>query len=65
MSRAFIEPLLLIPFIENAFKHISHKTDGNNFVSLTVRSNSCFEFTVENSHEKEFTPQSNMEALVE
>ena len=27
-----IEPLLLIPFVENAFKHISHKTDGSNFV---------------------------------
>jgi len=48
-----IEPLLLIPFVENAFKHISHKTDGNNFVKLDlVRSNGYFEFTVENSREK-------------
>ncbi len=48
-----IEPLLLIPFVENAFKHISHKTDGSNFVKLDLaRSNGYFEFTVENSQEK-------------
>jgi len=48
-----IEPLLLIPFVENAFKHISHKTDGNNFVKLDLaRSNGYFEFSVENSREK-------------
>ena len=48
-----IEPLLLIPFVENAFKHISHKTDGSNFVKLDMaRSNGYFEFTVENSQEK-------------
>jgi len=48
-----IEPLLLIPFVENAFKHISHKTNGTNFVKLDLaRSNGYFEFTVENSQEK-------------
>ena len=48
-----IEPLLLIPFVENAFKHISHKGSGNNFVKLDLsRSNGYFEFTVENSREK-------------
>ena len=48
-----IEPLLLIPFVENAFKHISHKTDGSNFVKLELaRSNGYFEFAVENSREK-------------
>lgn len=48
-----IEPLLLIPFVENAFKHISHKTDGSNFVKLDlVRNNGYFDFTVENSQEK-------------
>ena len=48
-----IEPLLLIPFVENAFKHISHRTDGSNFVKLDMaRSNGYFEFTVENSQEK-------------
>jgi two-component system LytT family sensor kinase len=45
--------LLLIPFVENAFKHISHKTDGSNFVKLDLtRSNGYFEFAVENSQEK-------------
>ena len=48
-----IEPLLLIPFVENAFKHISHRSDGNNYVKLNlVRSNGYFEFAVENSKEK-------------
>jgi two-component system LytT family sensor kinase len=47
-----IEPLLLIPFVENAFKHISHKTNQANFVNLDMnRSNGLFEFTVENSKE--------------
>jgi two-component system LytT family sensor kinase len=48
-----IEPLLLIPFVENAFKHISHKAKGDNFVKLDMaRSNGYFEFSVENSCEK-------------
>ena len=48
-----IEPLLLIPFVENAFKHISHNTKGDNFVKLDMtRSNGYFEFVVENSCEK-------------
>ena len=49
-----IEPLLLIPFVENAFKHISHKSRGDNFVKMDMtRSNGYFEFVVENSCEKE------------
>jgi sensor histidine kinase YesM len=48
-----IEPLLLIPFVENAFKHISHRSDGKNYVRLDLgRSNGYFEFAVENSREE-------------
>ena len=48
-----IEPLLLIPFVENAFKHISHNAKGDNFVKLDMtRSNGYFEFVTENSCEK-------------
>ena len=48
-----IEPLLLIPFVENAFKHISHNVKGDNFVKLDMtRSNGYFEFVAENSFEK-------------
>jgi two-component system LytT family sensor kinase len=47
-----ITPLLLIPFVENAFKHISHHTDQRNFVQVSLaRQNGSFTFTVENSKE--------------
>jgi LytS/YehU family sensor histidine kinase len=47
-----IEPLLLIPFVENAFKHISHHNDHSNFVKMDVnRSNGSLIFIVENSRE--------------
>jgi two-component system, LytTR family, sensor kinase len=53
-----IEPLLLIPFVENAFKHISHKTGSTNFVKLEMtRSNGQFNFTIENSKEAERTTE--------
>lgn len=47
-----IEPLLLIPFVENAFKHISHSSDKSNFVKMDMScSNGALLFTVENSRE--------------
>ena len=45
-----IEPLLLIPFVENAFKHISHHSSEVNFVKVDMqRSNGVFSFSVQNS----------------
>jgi len=53
-----IEPLLLIPFVENAFKHISHKAGSTNFVKLDMtRSNGHFNFMIENSKETERTTE--------
>ena len=47
-----ITPLLLIPFVENAFKYISHHTDQRNYVQVNLaRQNGSFTFTVENSKE--------------
>ncbi len=45
-----IEPLLLIPFVENAFKHISHHKTEQNYIKIDI----SFEhgeiyFTIENS----------------
>jgi two-component system, LytTR family, sensor kinase len=45
-----ITPLLLIPFVENAFKHISHHTNTRNFIQVELqRLNGTFTFVVENS----------------
>ena len=48
-----IEPLLLIPFVENSFKHLSHFGSGKkNLVTITAdRANGEFCFTVENTIE--------------
>jgi len=47
-----IVPLLLIPFVENAFKHISHHNSQKNFVHVELaRHNGSFSFCVENSKE--------------
>ncbi|MEP7109336.1 MAG: histidine kinase [Ferruginibacter sp.] len=48
-----IEPLLLIPFVENAFKHISHYKDRLNFINIDMAlKNGEFCFGVENSKEE-------------
>ena len=46
-----IEPLLLIPFVENSFKHISHFHNGDlNHVNINAeRSNGTFSFSVANT----------------
>lgn len=47
-----IEPLLLMPFVENAFKHISHRNDETNFVNVMLsKTNGTMDFIVENSKE--------------
>jgi LytS/YehU family sensor histidine kinase len=53
-----IEPLLLIPLVENAFKHISHHPDRINFVKVDMRrSNGSLHFRVENSKESQPTTE--------
>jgi two-component system, LytTR family, sensor kinase len=32
----FISPLLIIPFVENAFKHVSNFTDRKNFIDISL-----------------------------
>ncbi len=46
-----IEPFLLMPFVENAFKHVSHSRAGN-FIRFNLqRSNGSLAFNAENSIE--------------
>jgi two-component system, LytTR family, sensor kinase len=47
-----IEPLLLVPFVENAFKYISHHPDQRNFIRLQMSmKNGGFNFNIINSTE--------------
>lgn len=47
-----IEPLLLIPFVENAFKHISHYEERPNFIKIRLAMvKDDFFFSTENSKE--------------
>lgn len=57
-----IEPLLLIPFVENAFKHISHQKNELNFIRIKLRMiNGAFYFSIENSKEgiEKYTEERN------
>ena len=50
MNGFSIAPLLLVPFVENAFKHISHHTAQKNFIHIGAeRQNGLFRFSVANS----------------
>jgi len=52
-----IEPLLLIPFVENAFKHLSHFSDKNNEVHIALtKENDMIKFTVVNTIEPKTDP---------
>lgn len=48
-----IEPLLLIPFVENGFKHISHYPGQPNFLKVELaKEGELFTFKAENSREQ-------------
>lgn len=58
LSGYFIEPLILIPFVENAFKHISHHGHQTNFIHIkAVRVNGTMRFEVANSFEGKEEPR--------
>lgn len=49
----FIEPLLLIPFVENAFKHVSSHPGKQNFIRINLSHiDDRFIFSTENSKEQ-------------
>jgi LytS/YehU family sensor histidine kinase len=47
-----ISPLLLIPFVENAFKHVSHYPHKNQIRILVRRHDNNFELSVFNTKER-------------
>lgn len=47
-----ISPLLLIPFVENAFKHVSHYSCGNQVRIMARKRNDSFELSVFNTKER-------------
>jgi len=54
-----IEPLLLIPFVENAFKHVSSHGNKDNFIKLELtRNKGQFIFSSENSKDNTKTTDS-------
>jgi two-component system LytT family sensor kinase len=57
MKSFFIEPLLLIPFVENSFKHLSHFNSGKeNQVQIDLsKQNGEMKFTVRNTTEGQAT----------
>ncbi len=58
VKRFSIEPLLLVPFVENAFKHISHFSDKTNYVRVDMfLANETFIFSVVNSKEEQATTE--------
>jgi len=56
-----IAPLLLLPFVENAFKHLSDFDDQPNHVTVNLnRPNGHFEFEVSNSKNNTETSKNNI-----
>jgi sensor histidine kinase YesM len=56
-----IEPLLLLPFVENSFKHLSHYNDGKrNEVTISLaKQNGTLEFSVQNTTEGSGSPSNS------
>ncbi len=55
-----IEPLLLVSFVENAFKHISHHNNETNYVKVKLsKVNGTLDFLVENSKEEIVAAEKN------
>lgn len=59
LSSFSIEPFLLLPFVENSFKHLSHFCNGrqNEVAIALVRDNGEMEFTVSNTTENNSTKE--------
>jgi LytS/YehU family sensor histidine kinase len=55
-----LPPLLLVPFVENAFKHVSHFTDRKNAIKIELsKAGNFFRFSVFNTKDNAQRPSEN------
>lgn len=53
LSNISVEPLLLIPFVENAFKHISHHKTAPNLIKIDIAfKNNVLQFNILNTKDR-------------
>ncbi|HEV3223681.1 MAG TPA: histidine kinase [Puia sp.] len=53
LSNFLISPLLIIPFVENAFKHVSNFSDKRNFIDISINyEDGFFKLFVKNSFDR-------------
>ncbi len=58
LTRFTLPPMLLLPFVENAFKHVSHFTDRKNIIRIDAdRTGHYFKMTVLNTTDKQPQPE--------
>jgi LytS/YehU family sensor histidine kinase len=63
-STVKISPLLLIPFVENAFKHVSRLPSETGYVNIALdQSGNTLRFVVENSRSAEAPRKKNASGL--
>jgi two-component system, LytTR family, sensor kinase len=61
---AFIEPMILIPLVENCFKHSNIETSLEGYIALRLlETNGTITFETSNSKDKLTTPKTNSEGI--
>jgi sensor histidine kinase YesM len=60
LNNLYLAPLLFIPLVENAFKHVSHHKEGDNLIDIKVISdNGEIALTIRNTKDSRKQPESH------